>query len=95
MNELKNDMEYIPYNKSLNPDITAWKKYEGAMRLNSHGLNEINLPLNDTVLFGSADSAAKMDRTIPRLQVRLNSDKTFKDSIQACVTDEFKHRVEK
>lgn len=89
MNELKYDKSYVPYNESINPDITTWKDYESDLRVNSHSLNEIYLPLDDAVLFGSADSAVKMNRTIPRLQLRLNYNKTFEDALQTCADDTF------
>lgn len=61
-----------------------WKDYETSVRVNSFGLNELYFDMEDVVLQGTSDSEFKMDRIIPRFQVRLNKSKTQIDAFVAC-----------
>ena len=52
MYEEKQGLEYKVYNNRTQ-DLYTWKKYNSSLRLNDHGLLEVQIPLEDVTLLGT------------------------------------------
>ena len=89
MYELKRGVEYSPLDTSLNVDQHTWKNYETKVQKNNFQEQEIEIPLYDSVLAGSGDSATYMDQKLARIQIRLNETKLKIDSYRSCKKDQY------
>jgi hypothetical protein len=79
----------------LNQDLLTWKKYPTTIEVSESGLQQLKIDLSDVVLSGTGDSSHFMNMTIPRFQVRLDSEQIEYDAFQACINDEFEQQIRK
>jgi len=74
---------------NINEDIFTYKKYDlkSAVKINEHGLIEVELNTNDTTLMGSASFTTPLKEIISKYHISVNNFKIKKNAYQNCQLD--------
>ena len=90
MFELKRGQEYSIYNKTINKDPFEYHKYDlqKALKMNQHGMLELQIELKDGVLLGSSDSVKQTSEVINKFRLGFDKKALYKDAYKKCLDNQ-------